>query len=265
VSRRIYYIVDLPSFAGGGVSEMGLRYVAVNATWGSASQGGWALHGALRSGVLWRGSSSLSSNYHSLVYTLRSPQGGGAAVIMAACTPPSCLQNQSLVSFRGAFSLSSDRGAANFSLSGSVWDLGVRWYWSDDYDYGAAGEPPPPLFVGQQLYMLSRLDKMWGMWTHCAPCPVNSFSPAGSFSGSGGDGIGACKCSYNYYGVLQRPVVDVCKGCRIRFEQDGVTFSPSSEGVSCSEGEFKTNVPCSPSNVDRTVDSTCAACYSSCR
>jgi hypothetical protein len=265
VSRRIYYIVDLPSFAGGGVSEMGLRYVAVNATWGSASQGGWALHGALRSGVLWRGSSSLSSNYHSLVYTLRSPQGGGAAVIMAACTPPSCLQNQSLVSFRGAFSLSSDRGAANFSLSGSVWDLGVRWYWSDDYDYGAAGASPPPLFVGQQLYMLSRLDKMWGMWTHCAPCPVNSFSPAGSFSGSGGDGIGACKCSYNYYGVLQRPVVDVCKGCRIRFEQDGVTFSPSSEGVSCSDGEFKTNVPCSPSNDDRTVDSTCAACYSSCR
>jgi hypothetical protein len=133
------------------------------------------------------------------VYGCRSPQSGGAHVILAACMPPSCPQQLSLVSFQGAFALPSERGAANFSESLNAFDLGVRWFWDNT------------TFVGQQLFVLSRADKLWGMWTQCAPCPQNSFSPAGS-SGSGG--ISACKCVDNYYGVLSRPVVDTCMGCR---------------------------------------------------
>ncbi len=68
-----------------------------------------------------------------------------------------------------------------------------------------------------------------------------------------------CSCSWC------RPVVDTCLGCRIKFEADGVTVSAGSALVQCSAGQYKTNVPCRPSNVDRSVDSTCAGCYPSCR
>jgi hypothetical protein len=251
VNKRVFYMADMDGSSGN--SEMALRFVRVNATRTSAGTNNteqWTLHGRLESGTLWRGASSDSFNYHSLSYTVRSPQSGGAAVIMAACTPPTCPQDKSLVSFRGFFAASDERGTASFSESANAYDLGVRWFWDSDYS----------VFVGQQLYVLSRADKMWGMWTHCAPCPVNSFSPAGSLSG----GIDACKCSNNYYGALLRPVVDVCMGCRIKFEPDGVTISPGSVATSCSTGQYKTNVPCLSTNEDRTVDSTCAACYPSC-
>jgi hypothetical protein len=54
-------------------------------------------------------------------------------------------------------------------------------------------------------------------------------------------------------------------GCRIKFEPDGVTVSPGSVNTQCSMGQYKTNVPCRPTNEDRSVDSTCASCYPSCR
>lgn len=265
VAKKIYYIADLPGSGGTGMGEMGLRVVRVNATFVSGS---WLVGGPLGWAVLWRGSSSDSSWYHSLVYTVRAPQAGGAAVLMAACTPPTfCLQNMSLVTFRGSFSLPSERGAANFSsAAASFTDMLVRWYW-DGGSSSNGSATPPTTFVGQQVYVLSRDDRMWGMWTHCAPCPANSFSPAGSSSASSSSssGISVCKCSDNFYGVLSRPVVDVCSACRIKFQPDGVTVSPESATTSCSNGQYKTNVPCKATSPDRTIDTTCAACYPSCR
>lgn len=42
-------------------------------------------------------------------------------------------------------------------------------------------------------------------------------------------------------------------------------MSPASTLTNCRTGQYKTNVPCGPANADRSVDSTCADCYPSCR
>ena len=75
-----------------------------------------------------------------------------------------------------------------------------------------------------------------------------------------------CKCSANYYGVLTRPVVDQCVGCAVRFNSlSNGTVVPADSAANCSAGQYKTNVPCLPTNPDRSVDTTCAACRQSCR
>ena len=254
VNQRIFYITDLEGTSTGS-REMVLRVVRVAR---SAPAAHWS---ASSSSVLWRGSSGDSANYHSLVYTVRSGSTQ-AASIMAVCMPPSCPQALTLVAF------SSDKGFLQRSVATAfqqqstlTFDVGIRWYWAE----AAGGET---LFVGQQIYMLSRADRRWGLWTQCAPCPANSYSPAGSVSSAdsgGGAGIDACKCIENFFGVLQRPVVDACQACRIRFESDGVTLKPESLFTTCLDGQYRTNVPCSPLNPDRSVDSTCAMCRDSCR
>jgi hypothetical protein len=139
-----------------------------------------------------------------------------------------------------------------------VLDLGVLWapLANGDPASGAA-------YVDQQLYVLSKSDRMWGLWTHCAACPSNSFSPAGSTAST--PGINACKCSDNYYGILSRPVIDQCVACRIKFEANGVTVSPGSVSTTCHFGYYKTNTECKSTNPNRSVDTTCALCYASCR
>jgi hypothetical protein len=62
VNKRVFFVADIPGSAGGGASEMGLRYVRVTST---------NFTRVSASGILWRGSSSDSASYHSLVYTIR--------------------------------------------------------------------------------------------------------------------------------------------------------------------------------------------------
>jgi len=246
-TQSVYYILDLNS----GVN-MGLRFVQVNATQEAATKV-WTIHGTLSSGILWRGSGEDSSNYHSLVMT----QGYsyGAKALFAACAPPSCPDHLSLVSFSTETDPHpSSRAAMRLPGSSHITALGVRW---------STNGPFP---TGHQLYILSREDRAWGLWTQCAGCPSNSFSPAGTSSSSPeSGGVGACKCLFNYYGVLVRPVVDQCKACRIRFMADGVTVSPDSLQASCDPGSYKTNVVCTTNAADRSIDSTCAPCISQCR
>lgn len=251
--KRLFYMADLDGRAD-GTAEMALRFVTLSYN-NASHQQQWTVE---ESGIRWRGGSDAS--YHSLVYTVRSGapvlQPSSSSTLMAMCRFPSCTNERSLVTFSSNQSFMVRGVASSFSEAMSTFDVGVRWYWA------AEDNAAPALFVGQQIYLLSRDDKRWGLWTHCAPCPANSFSPAGSTSG----GIGACKCVHNFYGLLQRPVVDTCMGCRIKFERgDGVTVMPESRFTNCADGEYKTNVPCSPLNLDRSVDSTCARCQDSCR
>ena len=186
---------------------------------------------------------------------LRQPQ---ALTLVAACTPPMCAEQLSFVSFTGSFSQSAERTTMTFPGSSLVRDLGVRWapLANGDPASGAA-------YVDQQLYVLSKSDRMWGLWTHCAACPSNSFSPAGSTAST--PGINACKCSDNYYCILSLPVIDQCVACRIKFEANGVTVSPGSVSTTCHFGYYKTNTECKSTNPNRSVDTTCALCYASCR
>ena len=58
--------------------------------------------------------------------------------------------------------------------SSQVTSLSVRW--------STEGSFP----TGHQLYILSRADSAWGLWTQFASCPANSFSPPGSTAASSG-------------------------------------------------------------------------------
>lgn len=101
-SMRIFFVVDIDTGA-----SMGLRYVRVNAGQRGAT-GSWAINSVLDSGILWRGSSVDSTNYHSMVYM--SSSFGGALV--AACSAPSnCPEHLSLVSFTGTMEAPSDRSS----------------------------------------------------------------------------------------------------------------------------------------------------------
>jgi hypothetical protein len=92
------------------------------------------------------------------------------------------------------------------------------------------------------------------MYTHCAPCPANSFTPAGSLgSDGGGDAINVCKCSADYYGIISRPVVDSCTRC--------ANYGSNLLLNDCPRGSYKTNVRCA---ADSRVDTTCAPCVSNC-
>lgn len=103
---------------------------------------------------------------------------------------------------------------------------------------------------GAKILLLSHGARMWMTYTHCAPCPANSFSPAGSLTTAG---INVCKCNADYFGILARPVVDSCTRC-INYGGDLLLND-------CPRGQYKTNVRCA---VDSRVDSTCAVCRSSC-
>jgi hypothetical protein len=62
-----------------------------------------------------------------------------------------------------------------------------------------------------QLHVLVHRRRAWHMFTHCAPCPANSRSPAGLVQA----GIqGACLCADDYFGRISRAVVDTCRLCR---------------------------------------------------
>lgn len=263
VTSRVYYLAEMSSFDGDSNTGIGLRFVAVNV---STTRGGsgWTV-GALphteqsAAGVLWRGIQSENYDYHSMVaMKAKNSEGVEDAVLVAMCMPPTCPSNKALVTFKVSWRTSTMYSASSFAESSTTWDVGVRWHWKINNAMGTGS------FVGQQMYTLSRRDKLWGVWTHCASCPANSFSAPGS-SAEGGGGVHACKCSDNYYGVLARPVVDMCKQCRILFEPDGVTVSNSSISTPCDWGQYKTNMACLTGNDDRTVDTTCAVCQKSCR
>jgi hypothetical protein len=53
---------------------------------------------------------------------------------------------------------------------------------------------------GSQLLVLTHSSRMWNLYTHCAPCPPNAFSSAGSTT----QGINTCKCKQDYYGLIAR-------------------------------------------------------------
>lgn len=267
VTSKVYYLAEMSSFDGDSNTGIGLRFVAVNVS--SAAEGkGWATVAALphtdrrAAGVLWRGIQSENYNYHSMVAIKTGFPLAEDAVLVAVCMPPACPSNKALVTFKVPSQASTVYGASSFAESSHTWDVGVRWHWQQNGDDGF-------LYVGQQLYTLSRKDKLWGMWTHCASCPVNSFSTRGTVAqgtdSSFGTGINACKCADNFYGVLARPVVDTCKQCRILFEPDGVTVTNASLDTPCDWGNYKTNLACLTGNEDRTIDSTCAPCQKSCR
>jgi hypothetical protein len=103
---------------------------------------------------------------------------------------------------------------------------------------------------GNKLLLLSHAARSWMMYTHCAPCPANSFTPSGAV---GVAGINACKCKADFFGVLRRPVVDICTRCR-----NGATNLLLND---CPRGMYKTNVPCAS---DSPMDTTCAPCRSYC-
>lgn len=111
-------------------------------------------------------------------------------------------------------------------------------------------------FVGSsQLYMLVHASRGWSMYTHCAPCPSNSWSPAGIVQ----SGIEhACLCSDDYYGAIQRPVVDKCKACL----NAGTSSSGNLLKNACPVNMYKTNIRCTGGT---PVDTTCAPCISHCR
>ena len=249
-TKRIYYMIDLNSG-----QNMGIRYVGVNATFSSAT-GAWTVYkGSVSGGILWRGVGSDSSNYHSLVFM----RSGVHVSLTAACSPPNCPPQLSTVSFTGTFSLSTDRTVMPFPNSSLARSMRVRWGLAAGADY-SIGES----YYGQQLYVLSKEDRLWGMWTQCAQCPINSFSPSGSSLST--PGINSCKCSSNFYGLLRRPVVDACSRCRIQFDMpDLKVVSESSALTSCDPGQYKTNAPCNSVSPDRSIDTTCAQCFQSCR
>lgn len=62
---------------------------------------------------------------------------------------------------------------------------------------------------GVQVLVLVHSRRMWSMYTHCAPCPANSFSPAGSTL----PGINVCKCRQDFYGLIARYVPCVAMLC----------------------------------------------------
>ncbi len=253
VTKRLYYIIDLNNG-----NNMGIRFVQLNATYHQPSSAWTVYKGFVSDGILWRGVGSDSSNYHSLV--LMRSQSSAASSLVAACSPPSCPPQLSMVSFTGTFSSSGDRSTMPLPSSTHVRSLRVRW----GIKSAGADATDGSSYVGQQLYVLSREDRLWGLWTHCASCPANSFSPAGSSLST--PGINSCKCSSNYYGVIRRPVVDECSRCRLQFIlPDLNTISPASTYTSCDPGQYKTNVPCSSASPDRSIDTTCAQCYQSCR
>ena len=234
--------------------QVNMQYV------GDTSSVSWRVAGVLKSGILWRGVASDSTNYHSLVF-VRSSSSTSSSLVAACSSPANCPYELSMVSFTGAMTLSSDRSA--IPCSSQIRDLGVLM--------GIAGGGGPSLYsaktvvAGQQLYMLSSDDRQWGMWTHCAPCPANSFSPAGSGAYST-PGVGVCKCQSNFYGVIQRPVVDSCSVCRIQYNISDPALQQLDANASCNVGQYKTNIPCRWSaNADRSVDPTCAGCRQSCR
>lgn len=118
------------------------------------------------SGFLYRAAVG-AADYHSLVLVNR-------AYLVAA-------NSRSLVSFSGPQMQSR---AEKDTGETSIKDLAVR----------GGGQQ-------QQLLVLVHSRRMWSMYTHCAPCPANSFSPAGSATVPG---IHVCKCSVDYYGKIVR-------------------------------------------------------------
>lgn len=102
------------------------------------------------------------------------------------------------------------------------------------------------------VYLLVHEMRSWAMYTHCAPCPANSISNAGSSPTS--PGINACKCKQDYYGLIARPVVDVCRRC--------ANYGADLTLNACPYGMYKTNVRCA---TDSKTDTTCAPCRTQCR
>ena len=98
---------------------------------------------------------------------------------------------------------------------------------------------------GRQLLLLSHAARSWLLYTHCAPCPANSQTPAGSTM----TGINVCKCNQDYYGKLLKPVLDACTRCR--------NYGTNLLLNSCPRGSYKTNARCP---VDSDRDTTCAVC-----
>lgn len=114
------------------------------------------------SGYMYRGVSAASPDYHSLVWN-------GNYLVAA--------DRSRLVSFAGLVRSERDTGET------SIKDLAVQ---------GSAG----------QLLVLVHAQRMWTMYTHCAPCPLNAWSPAGSTTA----GIAACKCRDDFFGKIERQV-----------------------------------------------------------
>lgn len=120
-----------------------------------------ASYSAGTGGWLYRAVGSASPDYHALVWN-------GNYLVAA--------NRSALVSFAGGVRSEVDTG------ENSIKDLAVR---------GNAG----------QLLVLVHRMAMWTMHTHCAPCPANSYSPAGSTTA----GIGAsCKCRDDFFGTVAR-------------------------------------------------------------
>jgi len=258
VTLRVYYMAEMSSFDGDSSTGATLRFVQVGPI--VSEDASEIATSATGGGIVWQGGAADNYDYHSMVL-MRYRQAEAAATLAAVCKPPSCPAAKSIVTFRIS-QTRIERNVAAFSQRGDTWDLGVKWHWVSDSNNANKTVG----FVAQQLYILSRTDKMWGLWTHCANCPANSFSNTGSLSSlSSTEGVGTCKCQANFYGVLAKPVVDTCKACRIQFQPDGVTVSPLSALTPCAWGHYKTNVACLPGNADRTVDTTCARCQQSCR
>lgn len=106
-----------------------------------------------------------------------------------------------------------------------------------------------------QLYLLMHSRKGWAMYTHCAQCPANSRSPAGTIEKRGM--LQVCLCVDNYYGSLIRPVLDVCKACI----NSGNSSSGSLFRNACPSNMYKTNIQCKDGT---SVDTTCGPCTSYC-
>lgn len=105
-----------------------------------------------------------------------------------------------------------------------------------------------------QLYVLLHSKRAWHLYTHCAPCPANSKSPAGLVD------VGiqrACLCADDFYGSITRPVVDTCRQCR----NTGNSSSGDLLRNACPTHMYKTNERCTGGTA---VDTTCKPCIQIC-
>ena len=173
------------------------------------------------SGFLYQGGAGASPEYHSFALSSNNQ------LLVAS-------DKSKLVTFSSynsqPFSAKTEREV--YASSGGIKDMAIRY---------------------STTYLLVHGMKSWAMYTHCAPCPANSFSAAGS-SLSGSSNINVCKCNQDYYGLIARPVLDTCMRC--------VNYGSNLLLNQCPSGTYKTNIRCA---ADSKSDSTCAACRAQCR
>ena len=84
----------------------------------------------------------------------------------------------------------------------------------DVYVHGSVG----------QVYVLVHQLRSWATYTHCAPCPSNSFSQAGSTT----QGINVCKCRQDFFGILSR-YVSAVSCCLLKVAQFLIVYPISDQ------------------------------------